>query len=56
MILKGENLTVKFDMPNKTSITVIEDINIGLYEGEFVAILGASGSGKSTIYGVWQVY
>lgn len=49
MILKGENLTVKFDMPNKTSITVVEDINIGLYEGEFVAILGASGSGKSTI-------
>lgn len=49
MILKGENLTVKFDMPNNTNITVIEDINIGLYEGEFVAILGASGSGKSTI-------
>ncbi len=49
MILEGKNLTVKFDMPNNTCITVIEDINIGLYEGEFVAILGASGSGKSTI-------
>lgn len=49
MILEGRDLTIKFNMPNNTCITVIEDINIGFYESEFVAILGASGSGKSTM-------
>ena len=48
-LIEGKNLTIKFDMPNDTQITVIDNINIKLEEGEFVAILGASGSGKSTI-------
>jgi NitT/TauT family transport system ATP-binding protein len=48
-IIETKNLTIIFDMPNNTRITVVEDINLSLEEGEFVAILGPSGAGKSTI-------
>ena len=33
-------------------IVVLEDINIKVYEGELVSILGPSGSGKSTIFNI----
>jgi len=48
-IIETKNLTVIFDMPNNTRITVLEDISFTLEEGEFVAILGPSGAGKSTL-------
>jgi NitT/TauT family transport system ATP-binding protein len=47
-LLEARHVTVQFDMPNNTKITVVEDLNFVLHEGEFVAILGSSGSGKST--------
>lgn len=47
-LLEACHVTVQFDMPNNTKITVVEDLNFVLHEGEFVAILGSSGSGKST--------
>jgi len=48
-IIETKNLTIIFDMPNNTRITVLEDISFTLEEGEFVAILGPSGAGKSTL-------
>lgn len=33
-------------------IVVLDDINIKVYEGEFVSILGPSGCGKSTIFNI----
>ena len=34
---------------NKSSLTkAIDNLSFNVYEGEFVAIIGASGSGKST--------
>ena len=47
-LIEASHVTVQFDMPNNTKITVVEDLNFVLHEGEFVAILGSSGSGKST--------
>ena len=47
-LLEARHVTVQFDMPNNTKITVVEDLNFVLHEGEFVALLGSSGSGKST--------
>ncbi len=45
--LKADNITVSFD-----DVTVIEDINIVIHEGEIVSLLGVSGSGKTTLFNV----
>ncbi len=45
--LKADNITVSFD-----GVTVIEDINIVIREGEIVSLLGVSGSGKTTLFNV----
>ena len=44
MILSLKNITKNF-----AKTEVLKDINIDLNEGEILTILGASGSGKSTI-------
>ena len=44
IIIKVRNLSKKFD-----NNIVLEDINFDLYEGESLAIIGASGSGKSVL-------
>ena len=44
LALKAEELTW-----TKKSTTIINEIDINLYEGEFLTILGANGSGKSSL-------
>ena len=44
IIIKVRNLSKKFDKN-----IVLEDINFDLYDGESLAIIGASGSGKSVL-------
>ncbi len=50
--VKSENLVFKYtfydDENNKESHTAIDNLNISIKKGEFVAILGHNGSGKST--------
>lgn len=44
---------VSFQYPtekNKVSISILDGINFSIHDGEFVSIIGASGSGKSTIF------
>jgi len=36
-------------LQKKTEYTVLEDINLQIYQGEFLAIVGPSGGGKSTL-------
>ncbi len=45
--LKASGITVKFD-----GVTIIEDVDINLNEGEIVSLLGVSGSGKTTLFNV----
>ena len=45
--LKADNITVSYDGEN-----VIENINMHLYEGEIVSLLGVSGSGKTTLFNI----
>jgi NitT/TauT family transport system ATP-binding protein len=47
-ILSVRSLCKDFRRPNGNLFTVLENINLDLYEGEFLAIVGLSGSGKST--------
>ncbi|XP_073303069.1 ABC transporter B family member 26, chloroplastic [Primulina huaijiensis] len=49
--LKGqvEFSDVTFYYPSRTSVSVLQDFNLVLHPGEVVAIVGLSGSGKSTI-------
>ena len=44
-LLKVENLS--FSYPNKQK--VLENVNLLIYEGEIVALLGHNGAGKSTL-------
>lgn len=52
-ILDIQNLSVSFsqyvDMFRKNDLQVIKDLNLKLFEGEVVAVVGASGSGKSLL-------
>jgi NitT/TauT family transport system ATP-binding protein len=51
MFLKINHVNKQF-MNQKTSSTVLSDINIDINEGEFVSILGPSGCGKSTLLSI----
>lgn len=44
VLVKLENVTKKFN-----NTTVIKNINLDIYEGEFLTLLGPSGCGKTTI-------
>lgn len=43
-----ENISKTFKTKEKTT-NVLSDINVTVYEGEFITIIGASGCGKSTL-------
>lgn len=46
-VLKAEKLNKYFHEPE--TIQVLHDINLSIFEGEFVCIMGKSGCGKSTL-------
>ncbi len=47
--LKTENLTYVYGEGTPFKITALDNVNIALEKGEFVAIIGHTGSGKSTL-------
>lgn len=50
-ILKAQNLHVQFG-----GVTAADDVSIEVYAGEFVAIIGANGSGKTTFLNLCTGY
>ena len=53
VILDIKNLSVSFQQYDKgfarTDLDVIRDLNVTVHEGEMVAVVGSSGSGKSLL-------
>lgn len=50
-IVKLENVTKEYKMGDVT-VTALKNINLEIKKGDFVAIIGASGSGKSTMMNI----
>ncbi len=48
-ILKTEHLTYQYSPGTPFAITALEDVNLEIEEGELVAVIGHTGSGKSTL-------
>ena len=48
-IVKVEHLTKTFKCRGREDYTAVDDVNFSLYPGEKLAIIGESGSGKTTV-------
>lgn len=48
-ILKTEHLTYRYAVGTPFEVAAIQDINLEIEEGELVAVIGHTGSGKSTL-------
>ena len=51
VLMKVENVSKLYQM-GEVEVVAIKNINLDIYEGEFVVVLGPSGSGKSTILNI----
>lgn len=51
-IINLENIIKKFYIGTPNELTVLHGIDLEVFEGEFVAVVGASGSGKSTLMNI----
>jgi NitT/TauT family transport system ATP-binding protein len=52
-LISVRGLTVRYDIARTGStLTAIEDVNLDVFEGEFVTVLGPSGCGKTTMMNV----
>jgi lipoprotein-releasing system ATP-binding protein len=49
IILQVEKITKSFRLPDRTSLTVLQDLVLKVKENTVLAITGVSGSGKSTL-------
>ena len=51
-VIELEDIYKRFYIGTSNELTVLNGINLTIYEGEFVAVVGASGSGKSTLMNI----
>ncbi len=49
VIASLEKVSKTYNLENDQEVLILKDINLSISEGEFIALLGQSGSGKSTI-------
>ena len=50
-LLRLEHLKKQYSQ-NELSVMALDDINLSVKEGEFLSIMGTSGSGKSTMLNI----
>lgn len=48
-MIEIKNLSFKYDTEDENAKQIIKDVDLNIYEGDFIALLGHNGSGKSTL-------
>ena len=51
-VVKLINVTKVYDVSKEVSVRALDNINLEVYEGEILCIMGPSGSGKSTLLNI----
>ena len=47
-----DNLSMRFDLPNGSSVQALEKVSLTLQKGELLSVLGPSGCGKTTLLNI----
>jgi lipoprotein-releasing system ATP-binding protein len=48
-IIRAENISKSYSLESRGDITVLKNVSLEVYDGDFISLVGPSGAGKSTL-------